>query len=266
MRFSKLTVVLSAAAASYFATSTALAQDEPAPAGDAPAAAEPTAPPAGEAAAPAAAPVGEPAAAGAAGEAKGVHEHDGFYFRFGLGLGYLIGKSSPDDVPAGATAIDTNVKGLGIPTELAFGGTIAPGLVLGGGSYGVFVPSPKAKADVSGAQEVDAGAITLSGIGPFVDYYFDPKGGAHAEAALLLAYAQIAEKEQNGVTTPKASGPGFGFMIGGGYDFWIGEQWSLGVLARIAYYNTKATVDTSGDPKLKFSAFVPGIMAALTYH
>src|SRR5262245_19252044 len=105
MRFSKLNVVMTVTATCLLATQVAQAQDEPA-AGDAPAAAEPAAPPAGAAAPAEAAPAAAPAAADA-GEAKGVHEHDGFFFRVALGPGYFIGKSKPDEGGG-----DADVKGI----------------------------------------------------------------------------------------------------------------------------------------------------------
>jgi len=267
MRFSKFTVVLSTTATCLFASSIASAQDEPAAGGEPPPAAEPAAPPAGEAAAPAEAATPAAAAGAAAGEAPGVHEHDGFFFRIGLGIGYYIGKGKPEEV-AGITPPDFDAKGIAIPGDLSFGGTVAPGLVIGGGSFGNFIPAPKFKAD--GGTEQDGGAMSITGIGPFVNYYLNPKEGLHLDAALLLVLASIAEKENTtaGVTTktPKAGGIGFGAALGAGYDFWIGEQWSLGVLARVTYFTSKVTYDTTGDPKATFSGFIPGILFAATYH
>ena len=186
--------------------------------------------------------------------APGVHEHDGFYLRFGLGLGYIAGKEKPEQGSG-----DADVTGFGIPVELAFGGTPAPGLVIGGGSYGMYVPSPKLK---SNGNETDGGALTISGIGPFVDYYLDPNGGAHFGGALLLASIGVSEKD----SAPKGSGIGFGGAIFGGYEMWIGDQWSVGVIGRVAYYNAKVTFDAPGDPKNTISGITPAVLLGFTYH
>jgi hypothetical protein len=186
----------------------------------------------------------------------GVREHDGFYLRLGIGLGYGFGKAKPEDGPSDAEA---DVTGIGIPTELAFGGTLAPGLVLGGGSYGFVVPVPKYKNDLS---EVDGGQLVASGVGPFVDYYIDPRGGAHVQGALLLSYISNQSKDAQ----PAGAGFGFGAMLGGGYEVFVSDQWSIGVLARLTYYNVKVKYDTGGDPKSTVSLIVPGILFGATYH
>ncbi len=186
----------------------------------------------------------------------GVREHDGFYLRLGAGVGYAFGKAKPEDGPSAAEA---DVSGIGIPTELAAGGTIAPGLVLGGGSYGLVLPAPKYKNDLA---EVTGGQTVASAVGPFIDYYIDPKGGAHVEAALLFGYISNAAKDAQ----PSGAGFGFGAMLGGGYEFFVSDQWSIGALARVTYYNVKVKYDTSGEPKSTVSLFVPGILFGATYH
>ena len=40
---------------------------------------------------------------------------------------------------------------------------------------------------------------------------------------------------------------GFGFLVGVGYDAWIGEQWSMGVLARLAYGSVATEAPPPGD-------------------
>jgi hypothetical protein len=184
----------------------------------------------------------------------GVREHDGFYLRLGLGLGFAFGTTKPEESSA-----DADVSGFGIPSELAIGGTLAPGLVIGGGAYNMFVPAPKYKiAD----QDVDGGGIQLGSLGPFVDYYLDPKGGIHFGGALLFASAAVAEKD----SIPKASGFGFGAALMGGYEIFVGEQWSIGVVGRVAYYNVKLTADLPGDPQTTLGVFTPAVLFGATYH
>ena len=52
---------------------------------------------------------------------------------------------------------------------------------------------------------------------------------------------------------------GIGVLLGGGYDFWIGEQWSLGAGARLIYIS--GSEDDFGThraliPTLTFSALL----------
>jgi hypothetical protein len=55
-------------------------------------------------------------------------------------------------------------------------------------------------------------------------------------------------------------------MIGGGYEWWIGEQWSLGLLARLQYFNVNGHPDSTDDVDVEASFIVPALMMSITYH
>jgi hypothetical protein len=183
-----------------------------------------------------------------------VHEHDGFYLRMGIGPGYVLGTTKPDGADTSA-----GVKGFDVSTELSFGGTIAPGFVLGGGSFSMIVPAPKYTPE--GGSGSTVGTHHTSGIGPFVDFYPNPKEGVHVQAALLLSAIYIQKKDP----FESASGAGFGGMVGGGYEVWVGEQWSIGPLIRFNYYNLKVE-GSNTKVKSTLGMFVPSLLFAATYH
>jgi hypothetical protein len=115
-------------------------------------------------------------------------------------------------------------------------------------------------AGVPSADKTSA-SVTLSMIGPFVDWYFWPTDGWHAEAA--PCFASLTVNRQNDPKT-FASGSGFGFVVGGGYEWWIGEQWSLGVLARVQVAFPSVTgedTNTYGS-----TVVVPTLAMSATYH
>ena len=184
--------------------------------------------------------------------------HDGFYFRGGLGVGSIVsGSVQPPRDPN-----EVSVSGVGPAVELAFGGTLPSGFVLGGGIYGVSVPSPSySQKGVS----VDGGSAVISSIGPFVDWYVDPANGFHVQAA--IGYAVISAAKGNG--TPSfppndTSGSGYSLSLGVGYEWWIGEQWSFGLLARVQHVSgsVKASVDTD---TTSVTVTVPALLATFTY-
>lgn len=181
----------------------------------------------------------------------GIREHDGFYLRLGLGPGFSFGS-----VDAAGTSVD--VKGVHVGTELALGTTLAPGLVVGGGSFSMVVPAPKYEAS---GTSFTAGTHHVSGVGPFVDYYRDPHGGLHLQGALLLSGAYVTAKDGR----ESAFGVGFGAMIGAGYEVWIGDQWSVGPVFRLAYYRDKPK---GSDTKIEttLSLVAPTLLVGLTYH
>ena len=65
-------------------------------------------------------------------------------------------------------------------------------------------------------------------------------------------------------TISESSGSGFGLTLGAGYDFWVGEQWSVGALARFQYVT--AELEDDDDDEVDFSAIVPGALFTVTHH
>jgi hypothetical protein len=158
------------------------------------------------------------------------HFHDGFYLRLGVGLGYsrMSLRDAGDDSVESST-----LAGLAIPLELAMGGTPAPGLVIGIGSYGAGIPSPKAQ---NGDQAlVTENSQVFATIGPFIDYYFLPDRGFHAQAAFGYAVAPFTFRDDREGYETKGEPKGWAAMLGVGWESWVGEQWGIGALARVQY-------------------------------
>jgi hypothetical protein len=194
----------------------------------------------------------------------GVHMHDGFYLRFGLGAGFLAGST----VSQPGSGADVNITGGGIPLELSFGGTLPYGLVLGGGIYGMSVPSPSYSAN---GAPFTGGAAVVSSIGPFLDWYIDPTKGLHAQASIGYAAVNAARGNPMNVrgmtvTFPAndEKGNGFSLLLGGGYEWWVADQLSLGLLARVQFVS--ASVAASGDTtSSSVKTWIPALLATLTY-
>jgi hypothetical protein len=167
--------------------------------------------------------------------------HDGFYLRLGAGLGYTVDSVESDAYLGGD--IQGSVTGLTGVGEVAVGGALSPGLFLGGGIYAHWLPSPRADdaewrnaaLNLSAQFDVEFDSATLFLVGPFIDYYFDPREGLHLQGSLGMAFGALGQGEvnQSGVENfDDMSGMGFGFMAGIGHEWWVGDQWSLGVLGR----------------------------------
>jgi hypothetical protein len=159
-----------------------------------------------------------------------IHVHDGLYLRLGVGLGYA--HSSITNVSEKAA----NISGFAVPVELAIGGTPAPGVAIGIGSYGASIPSPALV--VNGDPRDSENAQVFSSIGPFVDRYFSPDGGFHAQAGFAFAVTLLTHEFQGGRIRRMATG--WAAMFGMGWETWAGEQWSVGVLARVHYAHLHA--------------------------
>src|SRR5579883_1357374 len=104
----------------------------------------------------------------------GFRTHDGFYFRASLGPAFV------------ATAFRTPTSSVSTASasgELAFGGTPSPGLVIGGAIWWTAAPSTTA---TQGSIALPLDALVLYGVGPFIDWYPDPRGGLHFESGLAM--------------------------------------------------------------------------------
>ncbi len=196
--------------------------------------------------------VGEAAISHAAmsNERPGVHRHDGFFMRLGIGPSGLLG--SADGIDSDGNLTNTTLYGGGGGIEVALGGTLGKGIVIGGMIQPLFI----ARHD---RYELRPGLVTF--VGPFVDFYPNPEKGFHVQAGIGHASSHFRESNAGSL----------GLMAGAGYEWWVGEQWSIGLLGRInrqtpeIVYHNDGTGDfttTSTDA----SMFIFSTMLSFTYH
>lgn len=156
--------------------------------------------------------------------------------------------------------------------EFALGGTPAPGLVIGGGIFTGFTGKTEtSELDVDGrpVSPLKHQQISFSLVGPFIDYYFDERSGFHLQGALGLTAMEVgkAESLDGATSTPKRTLGGLGFMLGGGWEAFVGEQWSLGGVARVRYGALETDDDDDDDERYTFQTLaIPEILFTATYH
>jgi hypothetical protein len=204
--------------------------------------------------------------------------HDGLYVSFAFGPTYVDSAitttgSTLKDVSHGSTDTtqSTTISGMALAGQLLVGGTVSPGLVVGGGSMGNVIVSPK-RSWAGDSRTVHAYSLAI--VGPFVDYALDPRGGLHFQA--LLGLADEVENTE-GSTGHALLGAGFG--LGVGYDAYVADHWALGVvirtqLAHVSKSNEAGTVSSSpGNPDLigtdvaeSQTIWTGGMLFAVTYH
>jgi len=111
----------------------------------------------------------------------------------------------------------------------------------------------------------------------FTDVYPMPDEGWHFMAAIGAAGMTCKVGTDGGSLGPGLGG--FGATVGGGWEGWIGEQWSLGALLSLSWIrvtptfrggeNTTPEGEGTGrknDSAGKTSAVLPTLGVALTYH
>jgi hypothetical protein len=191
------------------------------------------------------------------------YRHDGFYLRIGSGFGFGMFSGTG---PTGKVSI----SGLSVGSPVAVGGNVGEGFVIA-----LAVSGTQINGTVDGSRFPDAKATaSLAMLGLLADWFPDPTGGWHAGGTVALGAMQITDI----VTDANPSAPGvpssrdqaglcFAGGIFGGHDWWIGQQWSLG-LALVASGATSATLADRDGAKTGYSlsALSVGLQSSFTLH
>jgi hypothetical protein len=190
------------------------------------------------------------------------YNHDGFFFRMGFGLAYASAPLEIDGNDAGSA------KGVGVSVEFLFGGTPAPGIVIGGGVIGHNFPDVTLENDEGEEAPFDA-SLSFTTIDVFLNLYPDPKQGFQVQALLGIGFAEVLNEDGDSVFEDVADenvfvGPVVG--AGVGYEGFVGQQWSLGVMGRILYAPLSATFDEDNDIDATTKMLVPSVSFIATLH
>jgi hypothetical protein len=188
--------------------------------------------------------------------------HNGFYFRYASGFGYTAVSGSGPNGSAG-------LSGGGSAGAAAIGGTPGKGFVLAG-----VVSAASVTAGFAGAEPGASGnaAFTMAGVGVLSDWFPAPKQGGHVGGSLGLAFmsAKVPHVVPLGVSSNTAGdlgGIGLQASVHGGYDWWIGPEWSLGVMAVLAATSTGSMRDAAGnDSGYRFTPVTLGLEVTLLHH
>jgi hypothetical protein len=105
----------------------------------------------------------------------------------------------------------------------------------------------------------DSVKVTLLRTGPFVDFYPHPSKGFHAQFALELAVQFESDTKGNAI---KPAAFGFAQSVGTGYEWFIGDEFSLGLFGRMALGRVVRT-PTSGDERMLW--IIPEVGISATY-
>jgi hypothetical protein len=176
-----------------------------------------------------------------------VRTHDGFHFQLTGGLGFY---SSSGSAPA-----NQDFSGMTFPGSLLLGGTLMRHLVVGGGLYLDYAPGPTYEQNGTEVPNAISSQFIL-GLGVYADYYLDPeKNGLH-----IQGFAGWGGLETSFMGNVGGSDPTGLVAAGGvGYEWWLSDQWSWGVMGRLLY----APLDLNGT---SFSTIEPAVVATLTWH
>lgn len=197
---------------------------------------------------------------------EGMHQHDGFLLRLAIGFGYGRGTEDGEflvvDPLLGVTTMSGELEfsGLGMLFNVDLGGSIAENLVLLGRYSGLGIFSPKVSL---GGDELQTTSDTrlafyLFGIG--LTYYLMP-ANVYVTGAIGPAIALLTVQDAD--TEDSASDFGWAFNVDLGKEWWVGDNWGLGIAARFAYHSVPAQTVTGSDATL--TGLGAGALFSATY-
>lgn len=189
---------------------------------------------------------------------RGVHRHDGFYLRMGLGIGSLSANLKASPVIGGVPAqIDAKLTGSGAVLDFALGGAVVDGVILAGDITLMGVDSPKIDGISSPQVKTDSFVRMLF----LCDVYPDPKQGFHFQGGLGLAQFAYGLDVKVDDGSDRTTLSGLGWHVGAGWEGWVGDQWGIGGLLRLDGASVKTS---SGSADGTASVFSPSLLFTAT--
>jgi hypothetical protein len=200
----------------------------------------------------------------------GAERHDGFFLRFALGPAALHMERSTEGELYGRSGDgpDSQVSGAAGMSELSIGGTPAAGLVVAGTLLSHQIAEPVLETD--GDSDADLGGpLSFLVLGATVDWYPNPKKGFHFGGTLGLA--GVVADSPDGSPFDRVGGTGGALSLQVGHDWWIADEWSLGVLgrltgARVQGEETARVNSNELEGKEDSNVSAAGVLFSVVYH
>jgi hypothetical protein len=183
--------------------------------------------------------------------APNTYRHDGFYVRVASSLQYFWFEA---DGPTESKSFE----GFGAGFLLAVGGTPVDGLVIGG----AFMGGGRSSRWTGVSDEGDDVELGLGQIGLLVDWHPDARGGWHVGGIVGVSGNVLTADDNEQYTGVTGS-----VSVLGGYDFWIGPQWAIGVHG-LASFSPSVTLkdDDQEDTEYKLGGATLGLGASILHH
>jgi hypothetical protein len=186
---------------------------------------------------------------------SGVQTHDGFFLRFTTGpAGGAISLDVPEED-------ELTYSGGGWSTAIDIGGAPTRDLVIFGRVRGSWIFDPKVRL---GDREVDTSdnlIVTQSLLGAGINYYIMPINIYFGGALGFATIGMTRDRGRNRSELRQDSDVGFGLDLDAGKEWWVGDNWGLGVALRLSLASVPAgsenpedAVFGSGFVSLLFSA------------
>lgn len=175
--------------------------------------------------------------------------HDGFFLRLAPGFGWNVTSSE-----TGGTKLElSGVSGL---FNFAIGAAVSQDLILHLDISGVSTSDPK--LTINGTEQpsnVTSSTTSLAGIG--MTYYFPSN-------FYLTGAVGIAKSKNESGGNEYSTDTGYGVNIMAGKEWWVTDNWGLGIAGQFLYTNCPDKEIAGVTPDVKSTSF--GILLSATYN
>ena len=182
------------------------------------------------------------------------HTHDGFFLNLALGFGYQSFEYS------GNTAYipDLEAKGVASEFDIKLGGRIAPNTLLHATLAGVSNGEDLEVSSTRGSYSTSEKSESMSFLGIGLTYYLPIN--VFLSGSIGLASFNLQDNGDDG-NIEGSTEEGLGFQVAVGKEWWVSDNWGLGVSAAFTYGSAEDKHD-AGDA----SAYGTNIMFSATFN
>jgi hypothetical protein len=163
----------------------------------------------------------------------GVETHDGFFLRLTTGIG---GGAASLDIP---DAEEQSYRGGGWSSSIDIGGAAARDLVVFGRLRGAWLFDPKVKIGDRSVSNGDDLVVTQSLLGAGLNYYVMPLN-FYFGGVIGFASVGIGRGRRDSDANTQSSDVGLGIDLDTGKEWWVGDNWGIGVALRLSLASVPA--------------------------
>jgi hypothetical protein len=188
----------------------------------------------------------------------GAQRHDGFYLRMQLGPGFMSAKTS-----SGGNSL--KVSGVGPDLSLAIGGAIRDNLILFGELVVNSATNPDLEVGGVAAESIQDASVSVGGLGGGLAYYIMP-ANVYLSGALVITQLSFDDHTNDSFSDNSFTDPGLGIDLTVGKEWFVSDNWGLGVALQFMAASMRAKETTVGIDSPRWNAVGLAVAFSATFN
>jgi hypothetical protein len=178
--------------------------------------------------------------------------------RLAMGPGYLHASSS-------SRGYTQTISGGGFALNFAFGGAVAPNLIVFGELSGTSAIDPSFKETGSASESWNNTTVSMISVGPGIAYYV-PSVNVYFSGAITISQLTASDNSDNNSNSDSVdlseSGVGGSFMVG--KEWWVTRDWGVGIASMLQLASMKSKMYGMSDSRWFATAW--SVLFSATYN